>query len=226
MHVRDRIKELRRVPAAQLRPHPRNWRRHPPQQQQALRGLLAEIGYADALLARELPDGTLELVDGHLRAETTPDAHVPVLVLDISAEEAAKLLATLDPLAALAEHDQQLLSALVQDLHTENDALQQMLQQMLSAVPGEDLLSAAAAAAPEGTGHESRSSGAVPEGPAAREPLASGATPSEANAGQRGATARGFSAWQVVVDCASEAEQRAVYERLTAEGYACRVLVL
>ena len=71
MHIRDRIIELRRVRASELRPHPRNWRQHPPRQRDALRGVLAEVGYADALLARELPDGTLMLIDGHLRAETT-----------------------------------------------------------------------------------------------------------------------------------------------------------
>ena len=80
MQIRDRIKEFRRVKASQLRPHPKNWRTHPPAQQDALRGVLAEIGYAGALLARELPDGSLELIDGHLRAETTPEAEVPVLI--------------------------------------------------------------------------------------------------------------------------------------------------
>ncbi|MCP4549634.1 MAG: hypothetical protein GY835_24530, partial [bacterium] len=57
MMIRDRIKELRRVKASELRPHPANWRTHPKAQQDALRGVLAEIGYADALLCRELPDG-------------------------------------------------------------------------------------------------------------------------------------------------------------------------
>jgi ParB-like chromosome segregation protein Spo0J len=103
MQIRDRIKELRRVKASRLRPHPNNWRTHPKGQQDALRGLLAEVGYADALLARELPDGTLELIDGHLRAETTPEMEVPVLILDLDDREAAKLLALHDPLAALAE---------------------------------------------------------------------------------------------------------------------------
>lgn len=72
--IQDRIRELRRVTARDLLPNPKNWRRHPKAQSDALRALLAEIGYADALLARELPDGRLMLVDGHLRAETTPDA--------------------------------------------------------------------------------------------------------------------------------------------------------
>ena len=82
MRIRDRIKELRRVPAKDLIPHPRNWRVHPQAQQDALRGILAEVGYADALLVRETEQG-LQLIDGHLRAETTPDQEVPVLVLDV-----------------------------------------------------------------------------------------------------------------------------------------------
>ena len=32
--------------------------------------------------------------------------------------------------------------------------------------------------------------------------------------------------WQVAAECESEAEQRELYERLTAEGYTCRLLVL
>jgi hypothetical protein len=47
MHIRDRIKELRRVRAGDLKPHPKNWRVHSESQWNALRGLLAEIGYAE-----------------------------------------------------------------------------------------------------------------------------------------------------------------------------------
>lgn len=78
MKIRDRIRELRRVPASELLPNPKNWRTHPKAQQDALRGVLAEVGMADAVLARELPDGSLMLIDGHLRAETAADAKVPV----------------------------------------------------------------------------------------------------------------------------------------------------
>ena len=55
MQIRDRIKELRRVPAGELRPNPRNWRMHPSEQQDALRGVLAEVGYANALLRANFP---------------------------------------------------------------------------------------------------------------------------------------------------------------------------
>jgi hypothetical protein len=130
MKVRDRIKELRRVPASELIPNPKNWRTHPVSQKQALKGVLAEIGYADALIARETPDG-LMLIDGHLRAETTPDSEVPVLVLDINEEEADLMLATLDPLAAMAESDDQSLRTLVNNLEIESVSVHEMLEGIL-----------------------------------------------------------------------------------------------
>jgi len=129
MQIRDRIKELRRVPASELLPNPKNWRTHPVAQQDALRGVLAEVGYADALLARETPEG-LMLVDGHLRAETTPDADVPVLVLDIDEAEADLMLATLDPLAAMAGRDVDALADLVGSLDVENESIRQLLRSL------------------------------------------------------------------------------------------------
>jgi hypothetical protein len=130
MQIRDRIKELRRVRASELWPNPRNWRLHPPAQQDALRGVLAEVGYADALLARELADGTLMLIDGHLRAKTTPDAIVPVLLLDVDETEADKILLTHDPLAALAVASPEPLRALLAEVRTDNEAVREMLQSL------------------------------------------------------------------------------------------------
>jgi hypothetical protein len=188
MKIRDRIKDFRRVKASLLRPHPSNWRTHPTAQQDALRGVLAEIGYAGALLARELPDGSLELIDGHLRAETTPEAEVPVLVLDLDQREAAKLLALHDPLAGMAEANQDVLTELLGQVETESDAVQQLLDQMLG----------------------------VPE------PL-----PDEddavANAGTNATIPEAF---QVVIECRDEAEQQTVYQRMSDEGYACKLLTL
>jgi hypothetical protein len=133
MQIRDRIKELRRVPASVLRANPRNWRTHPAAQREALRGVLAEIGFATALVARELDDGALELVDGHLRAETAPDAIVPVLVLDVTEKEAAKLLLTLDPLAALAGTDQAQLTELLATTEFANPQLDALLTGLAAA---------------------------------------------------------------------------------------------
>jgi len=187
MYIRDRIKELRRVPARDLRPNPRNWRTHPDSQRDALRGVLAEIGYADALLARELDDGSLELVDGHLRAETTPDVMVPVLVLDVTEEETDKILLTLDPLAGLAGVDQERLADLLATVTFTTPHLEQML----------DGLAREAAAAEEAI--ES-----IAERPEVEIP----------------------ETWQVVIECTSEEDQQAVYNRVHEEGYKCRLLTL
>ena len=126
MQIRDRIQELRRVRAGDLIPHAKNWRTHPESQRNALRGILAEIGYADALLVRELADGGLQIVDGHLRAETTPESQVPVLVLNLSEEEAEKVLLTHDPLAAMAEVDQQQISDLIQSHEFDSEHVNSM----------------------------------------------------------------------------------------------------
>jgi hypothetical protein len=98
-------------------------------QANALRGLLGEIGYADALLTRETPEG-LMLIDGHLRAETTPDMDVPVLVLDVTEEEAEKLLVSLDPLAAMAGRDEEILRGLLGSVHTDSEWVKQMFTQL------------------------------------------------------------------------------------------------
>lgn len=127
MNIRDRIKELRRVPANELRPNPNNWRTHPEEQLNAIRGVLAEVGFAGAELARELEDGTLELIDGHARAEVAGTAEVPVLVLDVDEAEANKILATFDPIGAMAESDAVKLDAVLRDVDTGSEALQEML---------------------------------------------------------------------------------------------------
>ena len=128
MKVRDRIKEFKRVRADQLLPNPKNWRLHPREQQDALRGVLSEIGMADAVLVRELADGQLMLVDGHLRAETTVDQEIPVLVLDVNEEEADKLLATIDPLAEMAQMNKDALGDLIGDVESTNAAVAELLE--------------------------------------------------------------------------------------------------
>ena len=127
--VRDRVRELRRVRAGDLLPSPHNWRLHPESQAAAMRGVLAELGFADALLVRETPDG-LMLVDGHLRADLVPDQEVPVLVLDLDEAEADYLLATLDPLAAMAGQDDERLRALLDGLRSEDAGVAALLRDL------------------------------------------------------------------------------------------------
>lgn len=129
MLIRDRIKELRRVPASELIPNPRNWRTHPTAQQDTLRGVLAEIGFADAVLAYETPHG-LQLIDGHARAEISTGGIIPVLILDVTQDEADKLLATLDPLAAMAGADAGKLDDLLGTLETQSQAVADLFESL------------------------------------------------------------------------------------------------
>ena len=101
--IRNRIKAHRRVRAGDLVPNEWNFRLHPEVQRSALAALYREVGFARSLLAYELPDGRLKLIDGHLRRELDPDMEVEVEVLDVTEEEARTLLLSIDPLAELAQ---------------------------------------------------------------------------------------------------------------------------
>src|SRR5262249_3925260 len=106
-----------------LSDNPANWRRHPDQQLSALKDVLAEIGWAGALLYNER---TRRLIDGHARKKVS-SGKVPVLVGSWSEEEERKILATLDPLAAMAEADTGVLAALLKQVETESDAVRELL---------------------------------------------------------------------------------------------------
>jgi DNA modification methylase len=128
--MRDRVLALIRCRAGDLIANPANYRKHPKAQREALRGVLEEIGYAAALIARRDEDGSLTLIDGHLRADLDPDQLVPVLVLDVSEEEAEKLLASMDPIASLARPDPEALLALLGRVRTDSDPLADLFETM------------------------------------------------------------------------------------------------
>jgi hypothetical protein len=129
--IRDRIKELRRVPARDLLDNEGNPRRHPQAQRDALRGVLEQVGIAAALVAypSEQNGGKLTLIDGHLRKQDF-DLDWPVLVLDVTDAEADLLLATHDPLAALAEYDRPKLEALLEEVRAKSPAVVGMLKDL------------------------------------------------------------------------------------------------
>lgn len=130
MTIRDRVIELRRVRADELIANPANWRRHPEPQRRALEAALAEIGMAGAVIARQTPEG-LELLDGHLRADIDPDAILPVLVVDLDDGESAKLLATFDPIGAMAETDKASLKRLIGELSPSGAGLSDLLERLV-----------------------------------------------------------------------------------------------
>ena len=113
--MRNRIVDLRTVKASALLADERNWRLHSQAQREALQTMLDTIGVVNAVIARETPDG-LVLIDGHLRADMDPNAELPVLIVDLDDEEAGQALASLDPLAAMAQADSVQLDDLIGSL--------------------------------------------------------------------------------------------------------------
>jgi ParB-like chromosome segregation protein Spo0J len=123
MPIKNRIIGHETVKARDLVPHPLNFRKHPDEQRQALAASYDEIGFARSLLGYRLPDGKIQLIDGHLRAEFDPDMDVLVEILDVTEEEARKLLLTVDPLAMLAATDEEVHARLEEITHTTSEAL-------------------------------------------------------------------------------------------------------
>jgi hypothetical protein len=137
--MRNRVKELRNVPAGALRANEKNWRLHPDGQREALRGILDRVGMVGALIARETPDG-LELLDGHLRAELADNEEVPVVIVDLDDREAEFVLTTFDPVGDMALVDDAKLSALLADLGDDDNAeFRRMFTDLARKVKEEDI---------------------------------------------------------------------------------------
>lgn len=129
MTLRDRIVGFERVPREKLRRNPKNWRTHNNAQRNALNGVLEEVGIVDAVIARHLSDGTYELIDGHLRSETI-EQDIPTLIVDLDDREAAEVLATLDPLAAMAGANADALDSLLKQFTSSSAAVQAMVAEL------------------------------------------------------------------------------------------------
>jgi Acetyltransferase (GNAT) family len=127
---RDRIKEHRRVKASTIKPHPENFREHPTAQSRAMTGVLEEVGISRSLLGYDDPEWGLVLLDGHLRQEIYGDQDVEIEVLNVTRDEARKILATLDPLATMAATNTEKLDELLKNVTTETAEIQALLDSL------------------------------------------------------------------------------------------------
>jgi DNA modification methylase len=127
---RSRIVGHAEVAPADLVPNPRNWRTHPPEQQRALTGALSEVGWVAEVLVNRT---TGHVVDGHLRVELAvarKEPTIPVTYVELTEAEERLVLATLDPLAAMASAEKDALAALLADLEPADDALATLLAEL------------------------------------------------------------------------------------------------
>lgn len=115
-----------------------NWRIHPRLQQEALLGLLDSVGWVQDVIVNRRTDESWgvnqhveTMIDGHLRVMLAlregDEVAIPLTYIDLAPQEEALVLATLDPISAMAVADKERLDGLLREVETGDPALQEML---------------------------------------------------------------------------------------------------
>ncbi len=132
---RNRIVGVGDVAPEGLAANPANWRVHPKHQRAALAGSLDTVGWVrHVLVNRE----TGYVIDGHARvalALARKETRVPVLYVDLTLDEERLILATLDPIGALAATDGASLAALLAQVSVADVGLQALLDELAASTP-------------------------------------------------------------------------------------------
>ena len=127
---RNRIVGEGEQPASQFVANPANWRVHPQAQRDAMRGALNEVGWVQRVIVNRR---TGYLIDGHERvwqALQNGDAPVPYVEVDLDEAEEAYVLATLDPIGAMAATDRAKLDELLREVQSSEAGVQAMLSEL------------------------------------------------------------------------------------------------
>lgn len=123
---------------AELVANPKNWRHHPKFQADAMAGVLDEIGWVQQVVVNRT---TGNLVDGHLRVELAVargETSIPVLYVELTEGEEALVLATLDPLSAIAKTDATALRELLATVEPESRDVRALLADLAREVGMDD----------------------------------------------------------------------------------------
>jgi hypothetical protein len=126
----NRIVETGEADPKKLLPNPKNWRKHPDNQAEAMSGILDEIGWIQDVIVNRR---TGRMIDGHLRVEIAiknKEPTVPVSYVDLSEEEEEKAILTFDPLGAMAEADKKLLEELMGSVSSDSEAVNKMMDSL------------------------------------------------------------------------------------------------
>lgn len=126
---RERLMEVRQMRAGDVLPHPLNPKIHPPSQNEALTGLLEDVGKCDILKAyhSEREGGKLVFFDGHARQGLKPDEIWNIGIYDVTDDEADKLLLTFDPIAQEAQASAAKMEMLLHRTSSGNAAVMEFL---------------------------------------------------------------------------------------------------
>lgn len=132
MTWKNKIVGHEEVAPDQLLAHPDNWRIHPKFQQEALRGVINDIGFIKSVTVNKR---TGRVVDGHLRVTLALRDGIPLIpveYVDLTDEEEAEALLTIDPIAALAGSDKTNLETLLNQVNTDNENVMKLLENTAS----------------------------------------------------------------------------------------------
>ena len=113
---RNRIVGHGEVNPLEIVAHPKNYKSHPDHQAGALKAAIEDVGFVRSVTVNKR---TGTLIDGHLRvgmAIKAKQSKIAVEYVDLSEAEEKRVLATLDPIGALAEVDDEALDQLLADV--------------------------------------------------------------------------------------------------------------
>src|SRR5512146_3157747 len=110
--------------------NPANLRIHPRAQQDALEGVLSQVGWVQDVIVNRV---TGHLVDGHLRCQVAArngEQTIPVVYVELDEAEEALVLASIDPIAAMAATDKQKLADLMNRIHSDDERIKAMMSEI------------------------------------------------------------------------------------------------
>jgi hypothetical protein len=117
------------VDADSLLANPKNWRVHPLVQQKAMVDVLDEVGWVEEPMVN-VNTGTL--IDGHMRVSEAikRNQQVPIKLVDLTEKEEDIVLATLDPISAMAVPDKEQVALLAENVFKHNEEMVETLKAM------------------------------------------------------------------------------------------------
>jgi DNA modification methylase len=127
---KNRIVGITEEDPSQLLANCKNWRIHPKNQQDALNGVLNDIGFVTGVIQN---DRNATILDGHLRCElaiSKGQKTIPVIHVDLTEAEEAEVLATFDPISAMAAADKEKLDDLLKSIQSDDEQVMKLLEEI------------------------------------------------------------------------------------------------
>ena len=134
------------VDPSELKANASNWRLHPTNQRKALKGVIDEVGWVDDIMVNKRTSDQWgdkryveTLIDGHLRLELALSQKaktVPVKYVDLNPDEEKLVLATLDPIGAMATTDSGKLDSILGEIKEDHEKLIELVGHSMPALDG------------------------------------------------------------------------------------------